>query len=50
VTLKIRYEKLQDIAAIRRVNEAAFETGAEANLVDNLREKKAHAQSDYPMR
>jgi len=40
VTLKIRYEKLQDIAAIRRVNQATFETGAEANLVDNLREKK----------
>jgi predicted N-acetyltransferase YhbS len=48
--LKIRFEKPQDIPAIHTVNEAAFETGAEANLVDNLREKKAHAESDHTMR
>jgi predicted N-acetyltransferase YhbS len=32
--LEIRYEKPGDISAIRRVNEAAFETKAEAALVD----------------
>ena len=33
----IRPEQAQDIAAIRGVNEAAFETPAEAALVDSLR-------------
>ena len=42
INLKIRYEKPQDISAIRRVNEAAFETGTESDLVDALRDKKAH--------
>lgn len=36
--LAIRHETPADIAAIRAVNEAAFETGAEAALVDMLRE------------
>jgi putative acetyltransferase len=40
--LEIRYEKPGDISAIHRVNEAAFETGAESDLVDALRDKKAH--------
>ena len=35
----IRKETPDDIAAIREVNEAAFETDAEARLVDLLREK-----------
>jgi putative acetyltransferase len=43
--LEIRYEKPGDISAIRRVNEAAFETKAEADLVDALRDKKAHVIS-----
>lgn len=43
--MKIRFEKPQDIPAIHTVNEAAFETGAEANLVDNLRDKNAHVIS-----
>jgi putative acetyltransferase len=34
----IRHETPADIPAIRAVNEAAFETGAEAALVDALRE------------
>lgn len=34
----IRHETPADILAIRAVNEAAFETGAEAALVDALRE------------
>jgi putative acetyltransferase len=38
----IRYEKSQDIADIRRVHQSAFETRAEADLVDALRDKKAH--------
>jgi putative acetyltransferase len=33
----IRLERVQDIAAIRVVNEAAFDTPAEAALVDSLR-------------
>ena len=36
--LVIRHETPADIPAIRAVNEAAFETGAEATLVDVLRE------------
>ena len=36
--LLIRHETPADILAIRAVNEAAFETGAEAALVDALRE------------
>jgi len=43
--MDIRYEKPGDISAIRRVNQAAFETGAEADLVDALREKNAHVIS-----
>jgi putative acetyltransferase len=34
----IRPEKPDDVAAVRRVNEAAFGQGAEADLVDKLRE------------
>ena len=45
MNLIIRYEKPQDISAIRRVNEAAFETSSEADLVDALRDKKAHVIS-----
>ena len=40
--MEIRYEKPGDTAAIRSVHQAAFETGAEADLVDVLRDKKAH--------
>ena len=36
--LDIRHETPSDILAVRAVNEAAFETGAEAALVDVLRE------------
>ncbi|MDH5557659.1 MAG: N-acetyltransferase [Alphaproteobacteria bacterium] len=36
--LDIRHETPSDILAVRAVNEAAFETGAEAALVDTLRE------------
>ena len=36
--LIIRHETPADIPAVRAVNEAAFETGAEAALVDALRE------------
>ncbi len=43
--MEIRYEKPGDISAIRRVNEAAFETKAEAALVDTLRDKNAHVIS-----
>lgn len=43
--MDIRYEKPGDISAIRRVNQAAFETGAEADLVDALREKNDHVIS-----
>ena len=45
INLKIRYEKPQDISAIRKVNEAAFETGTESDLVDVLRDKTAHVIS-----
>ena len=31
-----RYEKSQDIAGIRKVHEAAFETRAEADLVESV--------------
>ncbi len=40
--MEIRYEKPEDISTIRRVNETAFETGTESDLVDVLRDKKAH--------
>lgn len=41
----IRSEKAEDIPAIRKVNEAAFDTGAEADLVDILRDSRAYALS-----
>ena len=37
----IRPETKEDIAKIWRINAAAFDTEAEANLVDNLRESGA---------
>lgn len=37
--MRIRIEKKSDLRFIREVNEAAFETPAEANLVDALREQ-----------
>lgn len=43
--MEIRHERPQDISAIRKVNEAAFETGTESDLVDALRDKKAHVIS-----
>ena len=45
-----RYEKSQDIAGIRKVHESAFETRAEADLVDALRDKKAHVISMVSVR
>jgi putative acetyltransferase len=36
--MRIRRERAADVAAVRRVNEAAFATTLEANLVDRLRE------------
>jgi putative acetyltransferase len=36
--IQIRPEQLEDIAAIRRVNERAFNRAAETDLVDRLRE------------
>jgi predicted N-acetyltransferase YhbS len=39
--LEIRNEIPQDIPAVCKVSEAAFDTGAEADLVDRLRDKKA---------
>ena len=36
--IQIRPEQLEDIAAVRRVNERAFNSPAEADLVDRLRE------------
>ena len=39
--LEIRNEMPQDIPAVCKVSEAAFDTGAEADLVDRLRDKKA---------
>ena len=38
--MRIRRESEADHAAVRAVNEAAFETGAEANLVEALRAKR----------
>jgi len=38
--MRIRPEEEPDRAAVRAVNEAAFETPAEANLVDGLRAKR----------
>ena len=35
--VEIRPERANDIAAVRRVHEAAFPTAAEADLVDRLR-------------
>ena len=35
--MRIRREQVGDIAAVRRVNEAAFPTSLEANLVDRVR-------------
>src|SRR3546814_3181454 len=40
-SITIRAELPGDRAAVRRVNEAAFETPLEANLIDALREKCA---------
>lgn len=37
--MEIRAERTRDIAGVRAVNEAAFETSTEANLVDALREQ-----------
>ena len=37
--MQIRLERPQDIAAIRLVNQGAFDTNAEADLVDALREQ-----------
>jgi putative acetyltransferase len=45
-----RYEKSQDIAGIRKVHESAFETWAEADLVDALRDEKAHVISMVAIR
>ena len=45
-----RYEKSQDIAGIRKVHESAFETRAEADLVDVLRDNKAHVISMVAVR
>ena len=42
---RIRPEKPEDIAAIHVVNEAAFPTRAEADLVDTLRDEGAHVLS-----
>ena len=46
--MEIRYEKPGDTAAIRSDHQAAFETGAEADLVDVLRDKKAHIMRLLP--
>ena len=40
----VRTERPADLAAIRAVNEAAFPTGAEAGLVDALRDAGAFAE------
>ena len=45
-----RYEESQDIAGIRKVHESAFEARAEADLVDALRDKKAHVISIVAIR
>ena len=39
---ELRHERPEDISDIRKVNKAAFETKAEADLVDSLRIKDAH--------
>ncbi|MBN1436090.1 MAG: N-acetyltransferase [Sedimentisphaerales bacterium] len=41
----IRHETREDIDGIRAVNEAAFDTNAEAQLVDNLRQSNANVIS-----
>jgi putative acetyltransferase len=41
MNISIRNEIPDDIAVIRRVNEAAFDTKAEADLVDRLRDAGA---------
>lgn len=46
--MEIRYEKPENISAIRWVNDTAFETRAEADLVDTLRDKKAHIMKPLP--
>lgn len=43
--LEIRPETSEDISAIRRVNLEAFNTPYEANLVDRLRQERAHMLS-----
>ncbi len=42
---RIRPERPEDIAAIQAINEAAFPTRAEADLVDTLRDEGAHVLS-----
>lgn len=42
---RIRPERPEDIAAIHALNEAAFPTCAEADLVDTLRDEGAHVLS-----
>lgn len=37
MTVTVRHERAEDIAWIRQVNERAFDTAAEADLVDRLR-------------
>ena len=37
--MQIRKEKVEDIKGVRRVNESAFDTATEANLVDALRDQ-----------
>jgi putative acetyltransferase len=41
----IRHEKSEDLSAIRKVHEAAFDTSAEADLVDALRDNHLHILS-----
>jgi len=43
--MRIRPETEADSAAVRAVNEAAFETSAEANLVENLRRRARYCVS-----
>ena len=40
--LVLRHERPEEFSDIHRVHEAAFETKAEADLVDALRNKDAH--------
>ena len=42
---RIRPEKPEDIPAIHELNQAAFPTSAEADLVDTLRDQDAHVLS-----